>query len=34
MNNMFDWEYYINTHQDLIDANITNKESAYNHWIL
>ena len=33
MDYLFDWIYYVNTYQDLLDSNISTKEAAYDHWI-
>ena len=29
----FDWEFYVNKYEDLRNAGINNRISAYNHWI-
>ena len=33
MEDYFDWEYYVNTNQDLLEAGIDNHQIAWQHWI-
>ena len=33
MEEHFDWEYYVNTNQDLLEAGIDNHQIAWQHWI-
>ena len=33
MEDYFDWEYYINKHEDLQQAGINNYDLAWQHWV-